>query len=86
MNLLTHNSAKTIKGLNYGVYNYILYLAPHTLNDKKKNLCPSSTKGCRDVCLYASGRGVFNNVQQSRINKANLFVNNLEEFKNKLLK
>lgn len=84
--LLTTSSAKVYKSLKYGYTNYILYMAPHTLNSYGKNLCPSSTEGCRSVCLYGSGRGVFNNVQTSRIKKSDLFISDLNTFKETLYK
>jgi len=64
-------NAKTAKN---SLESYILYMAPHATNDSGVNLCPSSSAGCRAACLYSSGRGRFTNVQQSRINKSNYYV------------
>lgn len=63
---------------------YGLSLVPHTLNDKKENLCMFSTKECRAVCLNMTGRAAFDNVQQARLHKTNFFVYHKEDFINKL--
>jgi hypothetical protein len=47
---------------------FILYLAPSTLVDGF-DLCPFASPECRALCLNTAGRGIFSNVQQSRINK-----------------
>ena len=86
MKLLTKSSSKTLKSLKYDITSYILYMAPHTLNTFKKNLCPSSTNECRQACLYSSGRGGFNSVQQARIKKSDYFISNLNSFKDDLFK
>lgn len=84
-NLLSkgNTNSKTIKN---ELETYILYLAPHTLNDKKINLCPWASKGCIKGCLNKSGMGVFSNVQLARIEKSNFFVNDKINFLNKLYK
>lgn len=78
--LLGTSSTKTLKGENKGYTTYIMYLAPHTMNEKGINLCPFASKGCTFDCLYISGRGKFNSVQKARINKANYYVGNRSKF------
>lgn len=63
---------------------YILSLSPHTMNDKGENLCKFSTKECRSMCLYTSGRGRFSNVHSARQRRTNFFVNNKTHFLVKL--
>lgn len=76
--------AKTIKGEKLGYLTGILYLAPADLSGV--NLCPNAKNaGCIDACLYSAGRGAFNNVQQARMNKTELFNNNLPAFMEKLI-
>ena len=70
---------KTSKGTAKGYLTGILYLAPANLV-KGLNLCPFASKGCKAACLYSAGRGAFNNVQQARISKTELFRDNLDFF------
>lgn len=80
-------NAKTVKGQSKGYLTGILYLAPYTVANGKDNLCPNAENaGCSEACLYSAGRGKFNNVQQSRINKTNLWLNDKETFFNILIK
>jgi len=79
-NLLGKSNAKTIKGESKGVTTYILYLAPHTQNKYKINLCPFASKGCALACLYTSGRGKFSNVQEARQNKTTYYLEDKLEF------
>lgn len=83
--LLNVKNAKTIKGEKKGYRTHILYLYPHKGNDKGVNLCPMATEGCIKSCLNTAGRGKFSNVQKSRLEKSNLFVNNREYFMQKLV-
>jgi hypothetical protein len=71
-NLLSKGStnAKTVKN---NIETYILYLAPADMIDGF-NLCPFASDGCKKACLYSAGRGRFNNVQQSRINKSKFWA------------
>lgn len=71
-NLLSKGStnAKTVKN---NIETYILYLAPANMIDGF-NLCPFASDGCKKACLYSAGRGRFNNVQQSRINKSKFWA------------
>lgn len=80
LKLLTTQNSKTIKGEKYGYKTFVLYMAPNTINDDGKNLCPMATKGCIKSCLYTAGMGKFSNVQRARINKANYFIRNRTEF------
>jgi|15BtaG_2_1085339.scaffolds.fasta_scaffold01619_9 hypothetical protein len=79
-NLLGKSNAKTIKGESKGVTTYILYLAPHTQNKYKINLCPFASKGCALACLYTSGRGKFSNVQEARQNKTTYYLEDKIKF------
>ena len=63
---------------------FILYLAPYNQNNKGKNICQNASKGCIESCLYLAGRGAFSNVQESRINKTNYYVNDKVKFLNQL--
>lgn len=63
---------------------YGLSLIPHSLNTKKENLCPFSTKECRAMCLNMTGRAGFDSVQQARLNKTDYFVNEKDSFMKKL--
>ena len=78
-NLLSINQdSKTSKGTKKGYLTGILYLAPYKISGK--NLCPKSSKGCAEACLYSAGRGKFNNVQEARIKKTNYFLKDRENF------
>ena len=71
-NLLSKGgNTKTDKN-EYLTYN--LSLAPYTLNNKGVNMCPMASQGCATACLNETGRGVFSNVSQARINKTNYYV------------
>jgi len=77
-NLLSkgNTNSKTAKN---EIETYILYLAPaDTLQGF--NLCPFASEGCKKSCLYSAGRGRFNNVQQSRINKAKFWAYDRKQF------
>ena len=76
-----HTNAKTKKN---EIKTFILYLAPHTQNAEKINLCPMASKGCALACLYNAGRGAFNSVQNARINKTNFYIYNKALFIKKL--
>lgn len=84
MKLLSINhDTKTIKGLEKGYLTGIMYLAPYTLGGK--NLCPfAKAAGCIEACLYTAGRGIFNNVQNARLNRTKLFNTDINAFMNKL--
>lgn len=84
MKLLSINQdSKTIKGLQKGYLTGIMYLAPHTLGGK--NICPfAKAAGCINACLNTAGRGIFNNVQQARLNRTSLYHRDINAFMNKL--
>ena len=63
---------------------YILYLAPHTQNSKKINICPKASKGCAAACLFSAGRGRFSNVIASRTNKTEYYLSDKKIFINQL--
>ena len=76
--LLRFDNYKMSKSTDFGYLSVILYLAPHTLSGK--NICPWASKGCIKGCLNLSGRGVFNNVKQSRLNKTKYFFADRPKF------
>ena len=70
--------AKTIKGQKKGYLTGVLYLAPHTVSGR--NVCPDSTPGCREDCLFTAGRGVMRSVHQSRVAKTQALRANPAQF------
>ena len=80
MKLLNVNAnAKTSKNTKYGYLTGVLYLSPYKTSGV--NLCPMAEKaGCIEGCLNTAGRGVFSNVQQARLNKTKLFLNDRPAF------
>lgn len=83
--LAIDTNAKTIKGQKYGFMTGILYLAPSTISGF--NTCPmAKIAQCEAACLYSAGRGAFNSVQQSRINKTILFHTQRDAFMRHLAK
>lgn len=78
-NLLTvGGDVKTVKGQKIGILTGIMYFAPHTISGFQ--VCPKATKGCINGCLFTAGRGVYDNVKLSRINKTKMFFNHRAEF------
>ena len=69
--LITFDNAKTTKGESLGWLTGILYLAPFTLSGR--NVCPHASPRCIEDCLNLAGMGIFDNVQQARIRKTQLF-------------
>lgn len=61
-----------------------MYLAPHKLSGY--NVCPNASTGCIAGCLNLSGRGVYNTVQQARINRTKFWFDSRDEFKAQLIK
>ena len=84
-NLLSKGSTNSKTAKN-DIKTFILYLAPHNLNNSNVTLCKDASAGCIASCLYKAGRGVFSNVQTARINKANYFVTDKKVFLVQLLK
>lgn len=85
-NLLSISAdSKTIKGEKIGYLTGILYLAP--ANVTKYNTCAMAKLAqCDKACLYSAGRGAFNNVQQSRIDKTLYFFEDRDDFMMQLFK
>jgi len=69
------NSLKTV----------ILYLAPAQQNSKGVNLCPAADT-CKAPCLFTAGRGRFNNVQEARISRTELYIRDRQAFADLLTK
>ena len=83
-NILTINQdPKTSKGTKEGYITAIIYMAPASLSGR--NVCSFSTSGCRAVCLNMAGRGQFNYIQQSRLNRTRYFLNERTDFLNNLV-
>lgn len=85
-NLLSISAdSKTIKGEKIGYLTGILYLAP--AKTTKYNTCSMAELAqCDKACLYSAGRGAFNSVQQSRIDKTLYFYEARDEFMHQLFK
>lgn len=80
MKLLSiNNDAKTSKGIKRGWLTAILYLAPDT-TAKLGTVCPKSTPGCRESCLFTAGRGQFDTVRAARIARTGLLLRHAEQF------
>lgn len=76
-------NAKTRKGEKRGYATAISYLAPSNASGVT-NTCPSASKGCREACLFMSGRGVMSPVMEARINKTKFFVNDQRAYMTQL--
>jgi hypothetical protein len=77
-NLLSKGAtnAKTAKN---ELETYIMYLAPSNIVSGV-DMCPFASPECRALCLNTAGRGIFSNVQQSRINKTKFWGYFREQF------
>jgi hypothetical protein len=87
-NLLSSGSTKIEKSnkLSDKYFSRIVYLAPDDLADGKRTLCPyAKVAKCNVPCLNTAGMGKFSNVQQSRIRKSLLFLNEPQEFMRQLV-
>jgi len=87
-NLLSSGSTKIEKSnkLSDEWFSRIIYLAPDDLADGKRTLCPyAKVAKCNVPCLNTAGMGKFSNVQQSRIRKSLLFLNDQKEFMRQLV-
>lgn len=83
--LAIDTNAKTVKGQKYGFMTGILYIAPHTISGN--NTCPMAMiAACDKACLYSAGRGAFNSVQQSRIDKAKWFFDDRSSFVDQIIR
>lgn len=79
MQLLTKSNPKLDKSLKEtGWRSFGLHLAPHKLSGY--NTCSNASKGCSHACLNTAGQGVYNRVQNSRINKTKMFFEHRELF------
>ena len=85
MNLLTFSNPKVQKGTKFGYLTAILHFAPHKLSGK--NVCPKASPECIQLCLNTAGRGgiikrgdTTNRIQECRIRRTRLFVENRNEF------
>ena len=73
--LLGTASTKTVKGEKLGFLTAILYLTPDD------NICSMARlAGCMEGCLYSSGRGAFNSVQNARKAKTDFWYANQRAF------
>ena len=87
-NLLSSGSTKIEKSnkLSDKYFSRIIYRAPDDLADGKNTLCPyAKIAKCSEACLNTAGMGKFSNVQQSRIRKSLLFLNDRQEFMRQLV-
>lgn len=75
------SNAKTKKNF---LETHILYLAPHKQNSKNINICPNASESCIEACLYTAGRGAFNSIQNARKARTEMYINNRQEFCNKI--
>jgi hypothetical protein len=76
--LLTFNNRKTLKSVKAGYLTAILELAPATLSGYQ--VCPKSTPGCLKSCIFTSGFGRFDSVQQARIERTKYYFNDRKNF------
>ena len=67
-------NAKTIKGQKQGYMTAVMYLAPHKLANGKDDVCPYSTVGCRQSCLYTAGHGRYSTVKKARVARTLWFL------------
>lgn len=79
LNLLSPLNQKTPKGEAAGYLTAILYLAPATIAGGK-TVCPHSTQACRDGCLFTAGRGRTTRVEQARIRRTRLYLEDRPRF------
>lgn len=78
-------NAKTSKNTQYGYLTGIQYLSPYKKSGV--NLCPmAELAGCHEPCLDESGRGKFESVQNARLNRTKLFLNDKPAYFNQLIK
>ena len=82
------DSPKAIKANKYGYLNAINYMAPHSTGGVG-NLCPNASEGCKSLCLgkYSGQASLVkdlengtNNVRESRIRKAEYFMQDRKAF------
>jgi len=79
------NDAKTVKGEALGFLTGILYLLPS--DQSGYQVCSMAKKArCETPCLNSAGRGAFNSVQLSRLNKTLWFFEDRDSFMAQLVK
>jgi hypothetical protein len=85
MKYLSDSNAKTTKGVDYGFYTVILYLAP-ARESGVMNTCSHASVGCSSECIFFQGRGRFDPVVNARVKRTldfaknpKLFIENLAE-------
>lgn len=78
MKLLTTSNYKTLKGTSKGYDTYGLHMIPASLSGR--NVCASSSAGCREACLNTAGRGAMSSVQNARLKKTMLFFEDRDKF------
>jgi hypothetical protein len=71
-------NAKTVKGQKQGYLTAVQYMIPGDLSGYE--VCPGASKACREACLNTAGRGVFSNVQKSRLKKTKYFFEDRKNF------
>lgn len=80
------SDSKTVKGEKFGVMTAILYLAPSDTS-RVMDVCPFSSKGCRDACLNTAGRAsIFPAILEARVRKTRWFHSDREAFIAQLIK
>jgi hypothetical protein len=82
--LSVSSDAKTIKGEKKGFLTGILYLLSSD-SSGITNVCAYATPGCKASCLNTAGRGAFSSVQQGRLRKTRLMVEDRVEFLRQLV-
>lgn len=85
--LISYNvDAKTRKGTKLGYLTGIQYLAPST-ESGIVNLCPDSTPGCEESCLFTAGRAALDDrINQARIKRTITFVLNKAGYWSQLIR
>lgn len=81
--LLTTNNPKMEKGKRRGYLTGIIHLAPADVSGYG-NVCPCSTKECREHCLNTSGFGQLPTHQDARIERTRLYFEDRKKFINSL--
>ena len=84
MQLLSQKQFKMEKSnkFNSDWLSKIMHLSPHKRSGV--NFCSSASPGCIEACLNTSGYGRYENVQDARLNRSKLFIEDREQFKVKL--
>lgn len=77
------SNAKTAKNI---LETHILYMSPYSQNSKGKNICPKASEGCILGCLFTAGRGAFNSIQEARKNRTELYLQDRQQFCERIFK